>query len=166
MTRLQGRHSFSTAITGAAPNDEPIQPSVEIKNTPSSSSTEMYTFPQATLDPRTGEAIAHVAEDINRAVTTARRAFDEGPWPRMPAYERCRVLLRFADLIEVHAEEIAALETWDSGKPLEQAAGPETCRRDLILCCASTDRRVDRLRRLKQSTGGLRPRVPIRRPPP
>ena len=46
------------------------------------------TFP--TLDPRTGELIAHVAEgdaeDINRAVHAARKAFDEGPWPKMTAY--------------------------------------------------------------------------------
>jgi acyl-CoA reductase-like NAD-dependent aldehyde dehydrogenase len=43
-----------------------------------------------TLDPRTGDVIAHVAEadaeDINRAVAAARKAFDEGPWPKMPAY--------------------------------------------------------------------------------
>jgi aldehyde dehydrogenase (NAD+) len=110
------------------------------------------TFP--TLDPRTGEVIARVAEgdseDIDRAVAAARRAFDEGPWPRMTAYvspprpplhtpctawlltvvssalqERCRVLLRFADLIERHADEIAALETWDNGKTLAQSAGAE-----------------------------------------
>ena len=46
------------------------------------------TFP--TLDPRTGEVIAHVAEgdaeDVNRAVAAARKAFDEGPWPRLTAY--------------------------------------------------------------------------------
>ena len=46
------------------------------------------TFP--TYDPRTGEVIAHVAEgdveDINRAVSAARKAFDEGPWPKMTAY--------------------------------------------------------------------------------
>lgn len=46
------------------------------------------TFP--TLDPRTGDVIAHVAEgeaeDVNRAVSAARKAFDEGPWPRMTAY--------------------------------------------------------------------------------
>lgn len=46
------------------------------------------TFP--TLDPRTGEVIAHVAEgdaeDVNRAVAAARMAFDKGPWPRMAAY--------------------------------------------------------------------------------
>lgn len=50
------------------------------------------TFP--TLDPRTSEAIARVAEgdaeDIDRAVAAARRAFDEGPWPRMTAYVRTR----------------------------------------------------------------------------
>ena len=43
-----------------------------------------------TLDPRTGDVIANVAEgdaeDINRAVAAARKAFDEGPWPRMTAY--------------------------------------------------------------------------------
>lgn len=46
------------------------------------------TFP--TYDPRTGEVIAHVAEgdieDVNRAVYAARKAFDEGPWPKMTAY--------------------------------------------------------------------------------
>ena len=46
------------------------------------------TFP--TYDPRTGDVIAHVAEgdaeDVNRAVVAARKAFDEGPWPKMTAY--------------------------------------------------------------------------------
>jgi len=46
------------------------------------------TFP--TLDPRTGEVIAHVAEghseDVDRAVAAARKAFDQGPWPKFPAY--------------------------------------------------------------------------------
>jgi hypothetical protein len=46
------------------------------------------TFP--TLDPRTGEVIAHVAEghseDVDRAVKAARKAFDLGPWPKLPAY--------------------------------------------------------------------------------
>lgn len=48
------------------------------------------TFP--TYDPRTGEVIAHVAEgdaeDVNRAVAAARKAFDEGPWPKMTPYVR------------------------------------------------------------------------------
>lgn len=61
------------------------------------------TFP--TLDPRTGEVIAHVAEgdaeDINRAVLAARKAFDEGPWPRMSAYVIIRnsYFLKFFSLL-------------------------------------------------------------------
>ncbi|KAF3607193.1 hypothetical protein DY000_02046313 [Brassica cretica] len=82
------------------------------------------TFP--TLDPRTGEVIAQVAEgdveDVNRAVSAARKAFDEGPWPRMTAYERSKILLRFADLVDKHNDEIAAIETWDNGKPFEQSS--------------------------------------------
>ncbi|XP_007044551.2 PREDICTED: aldehyde dehydrogenase family 2 member B4, mitochondrial [Theobroma cacao] len=82
------------------------------------------TFP--TYDPRTGDVIAYVAEgdteDINRAVSAARKAFDEGPWPKMTAYERSMVLFRFADLIDKHTEELAILETWDNGKTYEQAA--------------------------------------------
>ncbi|CAF2045839.1 unnamed protein product [Brassica napus] len=79
-----------------------------------------------TLDPRTGEVIAQVAEgdveDVNRAVSAARKAFDEGPWPRMTAYERSKILLRFADLVDKHNDEIAAIETWDNGKPFEQSS--------------------------------------------
>lgn len=146
------------------------------------------TFP--TLDPRTGEVIAHVAEgdkeDINRAVSAARKAFDEGPWPKMSPYvldfyflfpfcflwqlmwnlvdtdtharthphtyqwpgryfhfkmcsktfltllsmfyfvqERSKIIYRFADLLEKHKDELAALEVWDAGKPYEQAASAE-----------------------------------------
>lgn len=61
------------------------------------------TFP--TYDPRTGEVIAHVAEadaeDINRAVSAARKAFDEGPWPRMTAYVilSCRLQLLLFHLL-------------------------------------------------------------------
>lgn len=50
-----------------------------------------------TLDPRTGEVIANVAEgdaeDINRAVAAARKAFDEGPWPKMAAYVSFSIVL-------------------------------------------------------------------------
>ncbi|KAL5212114.1 hypothetical protein ABZP36_022961 [Zizania latifolia] len=128
---LQRFNTASAAV--AAATEEPIQPPVDVKYTQLFINGDFVdaasgkTFP--TVDPRTSEVIARVAEgdseDIDRAVAAARRAFDEGPWPRMTAYERCRVLLRFADLIEQHAEEIAALETWDSGKTLEQTAGSE-----------------------------------------
>ncbi|CAM6092139.1 unnamed protein product [Calypogeia fissa] len=79
----------------------------------------------ATVDPRTEEVIAHVAEgdkeDVDRAVKAARKAFDEGPWPRMPPHERARILQRYADLLEKHNDELAALDSLDSGKPYEQA---------------------------------------------
>ncbi|XP_068332332.1 aldehyde dehydrogenase family 2 member B7, mitochondrial-like [Pyrus communis] len=119
-----GKYSTDASI------ESPISPSVKVNNTQLLingqfvDSASGKTFP--TFDPRTGEVIAHVAEgdaeDVNRAVSAARKAFDEGPWPKMTAYERSRVLLRFADLIEKHNDEIAALETWDNGKPFEQAA--------------------------------------------
>lgn len=52
------------------------------------------TFP--TIDPRTEQVIAEVAEgdaeDINRAVRAARKAFDHGPWPKMPAYQRGEII--------------------------------------------------------------------------
>jgi phenylacetaldehyde dehydrogenase len=73
-------------------------------------------------NPATGEVMAHVAEgdaeDINRAVKAARRAFDEGPWRRMSPSARGRCISRLADLIEQHGEEFAQLESLDNGKPL------------------------------------------------
>ncbi|KAA8533134.1 hypothetical protein F0562_033333 [Nyssa sinensis] len=117
----------------AAANEEPIKAPLSVTDTQLLINGQFQdavsgkTFP--TLDPRTGDVIAHVAEgdaeDINRAVSAARKAFDEGPWPKMTAYERSRIIFRFADLVEKHANEIAALETWDSGKPYEQSANIE-----------------------------------------
>ncbi|KAJ0248413.1 Aldehyde dehydrogenase family 2 member B4 [Hirschfeldia incana] len=113
--------------------EEVISPSVQVSHTKLLidgnfvDAASGKTFP--TLDPRTGEVIAHVAEgdaeDINRAVKAARKAFDEGPWPKMTAYERSRIMLRFADLVEKHSEELAALESWDNGKTYEQALTAE-----------------------------------------
>ena len=78
-----------------------------------------------TLNPTTGEVITRVAEgdreDVNRAVIAARRAFETGPWRSMNARERGRILYRLADLIEQHANELAALETLDNGKPISES---------------------------------------------
>ncbi|MBL8798416.1 MAG: aldehyde dehydrogenase family protein [Planctomycetia bacterium] len=75
----------------------------------------------ATTNPATGETICQVAEgdkaDVDLAVKAARKAFEEGPWPKMNASERGRLLNKLADLIEQHREELAALETLDNGKP-------------------------------------------------
>ena len=81
------------------------------------------TFP--TINPATGEVITQVAEadaaDVDRAVRAARKAFDHGPWRKTAAAERGRLLLRLADLIEKHADELAELETLDNGKPVAVA---------------------------------------------
>jgi acyl-CoA reductase-like NAD-dependent aldehyde dehydrogenase len=78
-----------------------------------------------TLDPRTGDVIARVSEagheDVDLAVKAARAAFDHGPWPRMSGDERGRILYKLADLVLQHSEELAALETFDNGKPLDMA---------------------------------------------
>lgn len=60
------------------------------------------------------------AADVDAAVKAARRAFDEGPWSRTPAFERGRCLARLASLVEREAEALAALESRDTGKPIRQ----------------------------------------------
>jgi len=60
-------------------------------------------------------------EDIERAVQAARAAFDTGPWSRITASERGRLIWKLADLMEQHLEEFAELETLDNGKPLKVA---------------------------------------------
>ena len=76
----------------------------------------------ATLDPSTGGHLADVAacgaEDVDRAVCAARRAFDGGAWSRCDPADRKAVLLRLADLLRKHGEELALLESRDSGKTI------------------------------------------------
>jgi phenylacetaldehyde dehydrogenase len=78
-----------------------------------------------TPNPATGETLARVAEgdaeDINRAVRAARKAFDDGPWTRMTPSERGRIIWRIGDLILEHADEFAQLESLDNGKPFAVA---------------------------------------------
>jgi len=76
-------------------------------------------------NPATGDAVASVpvadAQDVERAVAAARRAFEAGPWPQMPASERGRVLLRIAGLLRERVESLARLELQSSGKPISDA---------------------------------------------
>jgi phenylacetaldehyde dehydrogenase len=77
-----------------------------------------------TLDPSTGEALANVArgeaEDVDRAVKAARRAF-EGPWSKLTPSERGRIVHRIGDLIAENADELAELDSLDNGKPVSVA---------------------------------------------
>ncbi|MDP9161414.1 MAG: aldehyde dehydrogenase family protein [Acidobacteriota bacterium] len=77
-----------------------------------------------TVNPATGETLTQIAEasfaDVDRAVSAARRAFDDrnGAWRKMSASERGRLIWRLADLLEKNIEEFAELETLDNGKPI------------------------------------------------
>jgi acyl-CoA reductase-like NAD-dependent aldehyde dehydrogenase len=76
----------------------------------------------ATLDPSTGREIAIVAqagaEDVERAVVSARTAFADGPWATMPAAGRERLMLALAQAIEDNDQELAEIESLDNGKPV------------------------------------------------
>jgi gamma-glutamyl-gamma-aminobutyraldehyde dehydrogenase len=72
--------------------------------------------------PATGEVLASIAacgpEDVDRAVSSARRVFERGDWRRMAPAERKKILLKLADLVEQNASEIARLDAIDAGKPI------------------------------------------------
>jgi acyl-CoA reductase-like NAD-dependent aldehyde dehydrogenase len=81
----------------------------------------------ASVDPATGEELAQVAfgewDDVDAAVRSARGAYQTGVWARLAPGERARVMRRAADLIRQRADEIGAVESRDTGKPLGQATG-------------------------------------------
>lgn len=74
------------------------------------------------IDPSTGQVVTTVAEagvaDVDAAVRAAREAFDHGPWAGLSGRERGRVLHRVSELIRENADELAALESLDVGKPI------------------------------------------------
>lgn len=78
-----------------------------------------------TINPATEDMITQVAEageeDIDLAARAARKAFESGPWPKMKARERAKILRKIAELILQHKERLATLETIDSGKPIESS---------------------------------------------
>ncbi|WP_029921875.1 aldehyde dehydrogenase family protein [Nevskia soli] len=77
------------------------------------------------FNPANGEIIGHAAacekDDVDLAVRAARKAFDEGPWRRMTASERGRIVWKIGDLILKYAEDLAQLESLDNGKPIAVA---------------------------------------------
>ncbi|MEM3095643.1 MAG: aldehyde dehydrogenase [Nitrososphaerota archaeon] len=79
----------------------------------------IYPFNQRVV----AEAAEAAPDDVERAIRAAREAFDDGPWRRMPASERSRLLWRLADLIESEAERLARLETLCNGKLYREMLG-------------------------------------------
>ena len=78
------------------------------------------------VNPATGEVIAKVAEgdkaDVEIAVKAARKAFDEGPWPRMPIAERSAILMKVGAGIKARMRELSELESLDTGKPIRETS--------------------------------------------
>lgn len=78
-----------------------------------------------TIDPSTGQPHATVAkagaEDVRRATEAARKAFDEGPWPKMRGRDRAKALLAVASGIKERAKELAEMEARDSGGTIRKA---------------------------------------------
>ena len=79
----------------------------------------------AAINPATNAVLAQVTAcgqaEVDLAVASARRAFEQGPWPRMAPGERKKVLLRLAELIMAHREELALLDSLNMGKPVMDA---------------------------------------------
>ena len=77
-----------------------------------------------TLNPATQQLLARLpaadATDVDRAVVAARRAFDDGPWSTMKPFDRQRIMLRFADLVEARHDDLAILDTLDMGAPIQR----------------------------------------------
>jgi aldehyde dehydrogenase (NAD+) len=82
-----------------------------------------------TLDPSNGKVLAVVSEagpeDVDKAVKAARTAFDNGPWKKMSASERSRLIYKLADLMEDHKEALAQLDTLDNGKPIGETTNAD-----------------------------------------
>ncbi|MGH7932437.1 MAG: aldehyde dehydrogenase family protein [Candidatus Binataceae bacterium] len=78
-----------------------------------------------TINPANEEVLALIAEgdkaDVDEAVKAARKAFEEGRWPRVSPHQRTRYLLKLADLIERHGDELSELITLDNGKPISES---------------------------------------------
>jgi aldehyde dehydrogenase (NAD+) len=64
-------------------------------------------------------------EDVDKAVKAARSAFDNGPWKKMSASERSRLIYKLADLMEEHKEALAQLDTLDNGKPIGETTNAD-----------------------------------------
>lgn len=77
-----------------------------------------------TFNPATGETLANVSEggieDIDKAVFSAKKAFEEGPWSKISSEERGHLMYKLSMLIEENKQEIAEIDSLDNGKPIQE----------------------------------------------
>ncbi|EIZ77884.1 aldehyde dehydrogenase [Novosphingobium sp. Rr 2-17] len=100
-----------------------------------------------TRNPATGDVLARIArggaEDIDRAVAAARRAFESGPWSRFTPADRQALLLRLADLLERDAEDFARTDTLEMGSPIRHTRGSVAMLVDLLRYFAGIARAIE-----------------------
>jgi aldehyde dehydrogenase (NAD+) len=100
-----------------------------------------------TVNPATGAVLGRIARgtaaDVDRAVAAARRAFEEGPWPRFSPADRQKLLLRLADLLERDAEDFARLDTMEMGSSIRHTRGSVALLVDLLRYFAGIARAVE-----------------------
>ena len=119
------------------------------------------------ISPIDGRVLARVAEcgsqDVDRAVAVARRAFDKGDWSNARPTHRKKVLVRFAALMNEHADELALLESLDMGKPISDALNVDVAAS--VRCMAWTGEAIDKVYGEVAATGpdelGLVTREPL-----
>lgn len=125
---------------------------------------------RATYNPATGEVIVEVsscgAEDADYAVQIARATFESGKWSRMEPASRKEVLLKWADLIEEHYEELALLESLDTGKPIactmdDDGGDVHSSIRTIRWTAESIDKIYDEVSPSTGNTLGIITRVPL-----
>jgi aldehyde dehydrogenase (NAD+) len=114
---------MASVMTHPAEHQVPVSATKLLINNQWVASESGKTF--ATIDPSTGEEICQIAEadaaDVEKAVKSARAAFERGPWRKMAASQRGRLMNKLADLMEKNADELARLEALDNGKPFKIA---------------------------------------------
>jgi hypothetical protein len=95
-----------------------------------------------TINPATEEVLATVAEgdarDVDAAVKAAREAFENGPWPRIRPHQRTEYLLKIAELVHKHADELAHVITLDNGKPISEARNEVARTAEVFRLCSTT----------------------------
>ena len=118
MADLLTREQYVAIAQGLA---LPSQAFIDGRSVPSASGRTFQT-----TNPATGEVLGQVAacdaQDVDTAVAAAKAAFANGRWHKRSPGERKQVLLRFAALLEEHADELAVMESLDSGKPVSECA--------------------------------------------
>lgn len=121
----------------------------------------------ARVNPATGEVLANVTEceaaDVDDAVAAARRAFDDGRWRDAAPAERKQCLLRWAALIREHAEDLALIETLETGKPIAETRRVDapSCADTIAWYAEALDKRYDEVAPTAPGTMATITREPI-----